>query len=551
MNRFYSWILLIGLGLTACAPAATTSAPAPAPAAPVAPAPSFEPPVAPPPSPFALASPPDNWWLLDAREDGIPGISLERAYRELLAGRQPRRTVTVAILDSGVDVTHEDLTANVWQNEGETPDNGADDDRNGYTDDVYGWNFLGNPSGENVNQDTYEVTRLYVECRERNDTSPACEAITADLEARRAEAQGYLEQYRQIAAMLNDVTTTLETHLGVDTLTREAVAGIQTDRVEIRQAQMLFLQMWDAGATPAQIQYGLEVLSNQLEYGFNPDFDSRHLVNDTYENWTERYYGNNDVEGPRANHGTHVAGIVAAERDNGVGINGIATGVRIMSVRTVPDGDERDKDVANAIRYAVENGADIINMSFGKGYSPQKELVDEAVKFAESRGVLMVHAAGNDAADLGSQNSFPNRFYADGGEANLWIEVGASGWNRAASLAAPFSNYGGGQVDVFAPGLDIRSSVPGDGYEVNSGTSMAAPVVSGVAALIMAYYPELTAEQVKEIILDTAVRFPGESVPVPGGNGRLRPFEELSVTGGIVNAYTALQRADALAGGSR
>jgi subtilisin family serine protease len=230
-------------------------------------------------------------------------------------------------------------------------------------------------------------------------------------------------------------------------------------------------------------------------------------------------------------------------------MDGIAPSVRIMPIRAVPDGDERDKDVANAIRYAVDNGAQIINMSFGKGYSPGKNLVDDAVKYAEARGVLMVHAAGNDGADLDEEGNFPNKYYQDGGESSLWIEVGASNWDEADELAASFSNYSGRKVDVFAPGVEIYSTVPDNDYQRNQGTSMAAPVVSGLAALVMAYYPQLTAAQVRQIILESATRFPSQQVVEPGDDGGRRAFSELSVTGGIVNAYEALRRAEQMAGG--
>ncbi|MEO6446664.1 MAG: S8 family serine peptidase, partial [Gemmatimonadaceae bacterium] len=266
------------------------------------------------------------------------------------------------------------------------------------------------------------------------------------------------------------------------------------------------------------------------------------------EDLSNRFYGNNDYRGPDASHGTHVAGIIAAKRDNGVGINGEADNVRIMSVRCVPDGDERDKDVANAIRYAVDNGAQIINMSFGKDISPAKRAVDEAVKYADSRGVLMIHAAGNDGVDLAVTPNFPTPVYLDGGRAANWIEVGASSWRGKDALAAPFSNYGKEQVDVFAPGVDILSTVPGGGFERQSGTSMAAPVVSGVAALLMSYFPQLSAADVKRLIVGTAVQYGDTMVARPGAEGpedRVL-FSALSATGGVVNAYEAVKAALAM-----
>jgi subtilisin family serine protease len=309
----------------------------------------------------------------------------------------------------------------------------------------------------------------------------------------------------------------------------------------------MYLRMLEVGYTAEMIQWVIQDITNSLEYSYNPDFDSRLIVGDDYNNLTERHYGNSDVRGPDAYHGTHVAGIVGAKRDNNIGMNGVANGVRIMSVRTVPDGDERDKDVANAIRYAVENGANVINMSFGKGFSPQKPVVDEAVRYAMSRGVLMVHAAGNDGEDLTYNESFPTPFFVDGERAELWLEVGASGYTST-GLAASFSNYGSERVDVFAPGVEIYATIPDNEYTRLQGTSMASPVVAGVAGLLMAYYPELTAAQVKQIIMETVTPYQEMNVQVPGGGG-MRPFGELSISGGVVNAYSALLRAAEITGG--
>ncbi len=248
----------------------------------------------------------------------------------------------------------------------------------------------------------------------------------------------------------------------------------------------------------------------------------------------------------RRKHGTHVAGIIGAVRGNGIGIDGISPAVKFMMIRTVPDGDERDKDVANAIRYAADHGAQIISMSFGKGYSPYKQAVDDAVKYADSKGILMVHAAGNDGADLSKGKNFPTPDYIGGGRPANWIEVGASSWKGGDSLAATFSNYGQQQVDVFAPGVDILSTIPGNQYERDSGTSMAAPVVSGLAALIMNYYPNLTAADVKKVIMSSVTKVPNQMVARPGEGSRMVAFGSLSVTGGIVNAYNALKLAEEL-----
>jgi subtilisin family serine protease len=309
----------------------------------------------------------------------------------------------------------------------------------------------------------------------------------------------------------------------------------------------VYMQLAANGITVAMIKDEAKRLEGDLEFGLNPSYDPRAIVGDNYENPGERIYGNNNVVGPDAMHGTGVAGIIGALRDNGTGVEGIASSVKLMIVRTVPDGDERDKDVANAIRYAVDNGAQIINMSFGKSFSPYKGVVDEAVRYADQKGVLLVHAAGNDAANLDTEPNFPNRTYLSGGMATNWIEVGASGWRGTEGLAAEYSNYGKTQVDLFAPGSDVKSTAPGNQYEAHSGTSFAAPVVSGIAALIMSYYPALTAAEVRKVIMESATPLKALMVSKPGSDSTTR-FGELSVSGAIINAYNALKLAAQLAG---
>ncbi|HEX7118210.1 MAG TPA: S8 family peptidase [Longimicrobiales bacterium] len=549
--RPLSMLLAVAFALGACAPTrAPSEGPAPSTTQPERPRAEARPAR---PADEPLDAAPENWWLLDAATAGVRGAGVERAYRELLDGKEPRRTVVVAVIDGGVDIEHEDLDGVLWVNDDETPGNGKDDDGNGYVDDVHGWNFIGGPDGRHVHQDTYEVTRLYAACQEGGAAADAarCDEIEKAYQQERAEAEQMLGQVRQIDMALDQFTALLRSHLGVDTLSVEQVEGIASPRADVQQARQVFLQLAANGITPDIVDEELERLENRIKYGLDPSFDPRPIVGDDYDDASQRLYGNADVEGPEAGHGTHVAGIIAAERGNGLGIDGIASGVRIMAIRAVPDGDERDKDVANAIRYAVDNGAHIINMSFGKGYSPGKSAVDDAVRYAESKGVLLVHAAGNDGANLAAETNFPNRFFENGDTARLWIEVGASSWKGADQLAAPFSNYGKAQVHVFAPGVDIRSTVPDDAYRANSGTSMAAPVVSGLAALIMAYYPELDAADVKRILLDSATPYAGQTVVRPGSQDERVDFGELSATGGIVNAYAALRMAERVAEGKR
>ena len=549
--RQFGSLALSALLVTACA---TGGAPTVT-GAPPSPTPSGAPPgaIAPASVPRSdLREPPGDWHLLDLATDGLAGISARRAQRELLAGREPQRTVIVAVIDGGVDTSHADLRGNLWLNQGETPGNRTDDDRNGYVDDVRGWNFIGGADGRSINNETLEVTRLYRRCTNAPGAAPLtdaqraqCPAIQRDYERERSEMQQTAVILRMLEEQLEVALPLLRTALGTDSLTLARVEGLQPANAQVRAARGLYIQVAGYGIDPADVASQTKTVTGLVEFGLNPAFDARSIVGDDPLDLTQRVYGNPDATGPDALHGTHVAGIIGAVRGNNIGIDGIAPAVRIMSVRAVPNGDERDKDVANAIRYAVDNGALVLNLSFGKAYSPEKTAVDEAVRYAESKGVLIIHAAGNDGENADEKPSFPTPAYVSGGRASNWIEVGASSWRGGDSLAAPFSNYGRTHVDVFAPGVDILSTDAKGGVTRESGTSMAAPVVTGLAALIMAYHPNLTAAQVKRIIVESAVPFRNQMVVEPGGTGRV-PFGTLSATGGIVNAFNALRMAQAM-----
>jgi subtilisin family serine protease len=510
----------------------------------------------------SVGEPAQNWWQLDPQKDHVWGIGLDRAYAELLNGRQPKRTVVVAIIDSGVDIAHPDLAANVWTNPREVAGNGVDDDGNGYVDDVHGWDFIGGKGGD-VWHETYESVRIYARLRPRfevpsPDTSTAqakadyrlYQKVKHSLQHDRAEKAQQLAEVKNYVAGMRRITDVLRTALGGDSVTAEKVQALRSVNTSVMQARDVYLQLVAGGITPRALEEDQQDLENSLQYGLNPDYNPRPIVGDDTTNVRERVYGNNDVTGPDPLHGTHVAGIIGAVRNNGIGLNGVAPAVKLMIVRAVPDGDERDKDIANAIRYAADNGANVINMSFGKAYSPNKDVVDDAVRYAEGKGVLMVHAAGNEGADVDRSPSFPTRTFLSGGAARSWIEVGASGPGPVDSLAAAFSNYSHTGVDVFAPGVSIWSTVPHNEYERLQGTSMASPVVAGVAALLMAYYPTLTAADVKDILMQSATRLPEQQVAVPGDNAGRAPFSQLSISGGIVNVYNAVRLAEQRTGGA-
>ncbi len=501
---------------------------------------------------------PTDWHHLSSDSEYI-GAGTEKTYSEILSNKTPAKKVIVAIIDSGTDIEHEDLAGNIWVNEDEIPENGIDDDKNGYVDDVHGWNFIGGKDGNNVDKDTYELTRVYLKLRDKFKGKNSSElsaqekeeyeyfqTIEAEFEEKRAEAKTNFENLQNVKNAIDGAKNIFKVS-SIDSVSNKELEPNYNDGAYRKQAKQIIKYFRDLDVTEEDINDAYKQFDKMYNYAYNPDFDPRYIVGDDFEDLENRFYGNNDVEGPRSDHGSHVAGIVGAIRNNDLGMNGIADYVSLMIVRTVPDGDERDKDVANAIRYAVENGADIINMSFGKAYSPRKFYVDEAFKFADENDVLLVTGAGNSAENIDSTFSYPNKFYEDGGMMKNFLSVGASSWMGDSLLAADFSNYGM-RVDLFAPGVDIYSATPDDTYDSFDGTSMASPAVAGAAALLMAYYPNLSAYDIKTILLETVTK-PSNVVYRPGSDYAV-PFSSLSSTGGILNIFEAFKLAEIKSSGS-
>ncbi|MCU0432581.1 MAG: S8 family serine peptidase [Bacteroidia bacterium] len=507
------------------------------------------------------AKAPENWFNLSYTQNGVRGVSTERTYTELIKGRKAD-TVIVAVLDGGVDYKHEDLAPVMWVNRKEIAGNGVDDDKNGYVDDIHGWNFLGNKDGRNVQFDQLELTRQLKPLMKRFKNKTAAEIsaseqadyqryikLKAVYDKEYAEYSKYLDQVRGVKKQLDGMVADIKKQRGVDSVMYNDLLAYdpseQYKRIHLLCKTIFAKDQESWAAFQTEIAEGYTQLYNRVNYHLDFDYDSRSIVGDNYEDPSEQFYGNNDIKGPDASHGTHVAGIIAGVRDNNLGIKGVAQFVKIMGVRCVPDGDERDKDVANAIRYAVDNGAQIINMSFGKSYGSNKSVVDDAVRYAQSKGVLLIHAAGNDNKDNDATDNFPNNDFLSGGSSDNWIEVGALSWKPGKASVAPFSNYGKMQVDVFAPGVDINSCKVNGGYIPQSGTSMAAPVCAGVAAVLKAYYPKLTPEQIKQIILNSSDKsLAKKKVVKPGEKRKKVKFSKLSRTGGVVDLYTAFQMAE-------
>ncbi len=496
-----------------------------------------------------------HWIHLDPSDDRVAGAGIYKAY-QLLEGK-PSTTVLVAVIDSGFDLDHEDLSGRYWVNTDEVPGNAIDDDKNGYIDDVLGWNFIGG-NEENVVFDTYELTREYLRLKEKYENVSDQKGeefeywllVKENYEMGRTEAEIAMAKFHNILKNIPRYYDLLENYLDVDSLSYELIISIDSeDSVIVAAASLigkLIRYLGDYASVNSLIEAmekGYSHYEYELNYGFNTEFDPRSIVDDNYQDKRERDYGNNrvdDFSGMMGGHGTHVAGIIAAIRDNNLGAIGIANNINIMALRTIPNGDERDKDVANAIYYAVNNGAKIINMSFGKSYSPDRQIVEKAIRYAEKKDVLIVHAAGNDAENKDLKLNYPTRKFIKGQkEASNMIEVAANSKNLNENLPAKFTNYGKSTVDLFAPGVYVYSTIPENKYKLSSGTSMASPVVSGIAAILRSYFPELTAKEIKEVLLQSTVPYEGE-VYLPGTKEKV-PFSDLTISGGIVNAYEAVK----------
>ncbi|MEP7280133.1 MAG: S8 family peptidase [Bacteroidota bacterium] len=519
---------------------------------------------------------PKGWHLMDKDKDRYYGISLEKAYEFVHLKKLKSKTVVVAVIDSGVDTLHEDLKGILWINPKEIPGNGIDDDHNGYVDDVYGWNFIGGKDGRNVKEDSYEGTRVYYRFKKLYSGK------TVDTTAMSSDEKEQYKMWQKARVTVEGgdegeqvdlvfLQRALEATLKSDSILQIVLGKKEYTGTELQQlipktteeskARNGFLALYKATKSE------LETNSKELTDGFKeyvnnevrkkeaadkePENYRAEIVKDNEDDINDRYYGNNDVMAGTPFHGTFVSGIIGANRNNNIGVNGIADNVRIMMIRAVPDGDEHDKDIALAIRYAVDNGASIVNMSFGKGFSPKKKWVDEAVKYAESKGVLLVQAAGNSSADIDTTDNFPNpRLRASNTIASNYITVGASGDPadpQEGGLVASFSNYGKKSVDVFAPGVKIYSTTPGGNTYGNSqGTSFSSPIVVGTAAFLLSYFPALTAQQLKYCIEKSAV-VPTEKVKKPGTEESV-DLADLCKTGGLLNAYEAAKMAATLEG---
>ncbi len=515
---------------------------------------------------------PKGWHLLNPSIDSFSGISLQQAYNFLEKKKKKPSSVIIAVLDSGIDTTHEDLKNVLWKNPKEIPYNGIDDDNNGYIDDIYGWNFLGSKKN-NLKKAGDERSRVYHRFK-KDFEGKNIDTNNLDKEQKylyklwtkaNADAVAIIEERVQVLLVeitlksLKRYDKLIKEDLSKTEYTIEELEKYTPKSKEAKTAKLNYLTILatldidrDEKNTSIIAQMDEYIESKKAAYEAitqEPANIRAELVNDNYNNFNDRYYGNNDIMGPFPVHGTHVSGLIAAQRNNGIGIDGIADNVKLMTLRVVPDGDEYDKDIALAIRYAVDNGAKVINMSFGKSYSPDKKWIDSAILYAANKDVLIVHAAGNDNKDIDVYENFPNAdlFFCNTTADNFITVAASSDVKIKGSLSADFTNYGKQKVDVFAPGVKMYSTLPGGNQYGNlNGTSMAAPVVSGVAALIRSYYPELSAREVKKL-LEMSAAIPDASAPVfKPGTTQACKLSDLCKSGGSIHAYNAVVAAEKL-----
>ncbi|ASU32628.1 S8 family serine peptidase [Mucilaginibacter xinganensis] len=513
--------------------------------------------------PKQAPDPPKNWHTLDLKADGFYGISLKPAYL-FLKGKKSK-TVIVTTIDSGIDTLQNDLKSILWVNPKEIPNNGIDDDKDGYVDDVHGWDFLGGKGGKVDFTETTEEVRLYHKLKGKYaavTTAPAgqekefafWQSVKTNYDSTMSKSQAEVKDLTMEVNVLTATNYYIKRELKLksdQTFTLGDLKKINTTNDTINQSktvwESVFSQIGD-DANNAKVLKDLTEYFAKQNNNISPDLDARaRIVGDDPDVNDGKPYGNNILKNADASHGTGVAGLIGAVRNNGYGIDGVADNVRIMSIKAVPNGDEYDKDIANAIRFAVDHGAQIINMSFGKKISPHKDWVDAAFKYAAQKDVLLVMASGNDGQDVDAKPEFPNDTYLDGSTTDNVINVGASGPKADTALAATFSNYGKNNVDVFAPGVKVTSIDTDAEFNTADGTSFASPIVAGVAALCLEYYPGLSAKQLKQVIMESATPVTGKKVNKPGAKEKV-DFTSLSKTGGIVNAYKALEIASKMKG---
>ena len=502
-----------------------------------------------------------TWVHKDYTQDTIAGTSLEKAYKELLQNKKGEEII-VAVLDTKLDIFHEDLKGQIWVNEDEIPNNGIDDDNNGYIDDVHGWDFLSNDKGEFIEYQNYEMVRVI-----RKYESLFKDKNLEDVSANHKQAfKMYVKAKKRYEASVDDLKVTLKNAYGwyenfpkaeklmKEILGKEKLTIKELDSLEKSKQKDTLVNHY-AGFMKTQVKHNIDLeyiekytkkYEDRLNIFYNKDYDERKVTGDNVKDINDKFYGNHKVHGRVPfEHSIAVSGILGAKRDNGIGIQGVSNNIKIMPIVMVASGDEHDKDIALAIRYAVDNGASVINMSWGKDFSTEETWVHDAIKYAEAHDVLLVTAAGNSGRNIDENKYYLNDYLEEEEIVNNFMVVGANNYKVTEKLIASFSNYGKKHVDLFAPGIYIYTTETNDKYQTSRGTSFASPIVSGIAALIRSYYPNLTASEVKTILMESGTSFDLQVRVFDENRKKIYfPFSELSKSGKVVNAYNALVLAE-------
>lgn len=530
-----------------------------------------------------------DWYNCSFDKDGVYGAEVNKAY-DFLKGKKIKKRPVVALIGSGMDIEHEDLKQAIWVNPKEKAD-GKDNDKNGLVDDINGWNFLGGKDGQVMEATMREGDREFLRLKDKYadyifDGKNYNKVIDGKL-TKVADPEN-IEEYNYYRNQVLPESPMAGTYSGwqltyilkayadkFDQMMKERFPGKElteadfsicydpkAPRDSLSEVSFMMCAMgfgvyktdkWET--VYAGIKSGAQIEQAKAEYErkvgqFGAD-GRKDIIGDNYLDINYNKYGNNVLLTADAAIGTMEAGIIVAKRENGLGGNGIMDQAEIMTLRVAANGEPYLKDIALAIRYAVDHQADIIMLPVQNTLYPedQKKWISEALEYAESKGVFCITPAWEGAQDLAVETYYPNRWMTGKKELTNLMVVCSSDKNGNPSMN---SNYGAKEVDLYAPGMEIYSTYTGDTYQSGTGLGLAAATTVGVAALIKAYYPHLTGTQIRNILLETVTSRKDAEVEkgiiVDGKPTQdLFLFGDLCLSGGIINAYQAVVAADKIA----
>lgn len=531
-----------------------------------------------------------DWFNCSFDKDGIYGAEVNKAY-DFLKDKKIKKRPVVAIIGTGLDIEHEDLKDAIWKNPKEKKINGKDNDKNGYIDDIHGWNFLGGKDGTVMEKTMEEGDREFIRLFDKGygkyfyDGENFYQMIND--KKTKVPAPDNMNEYRyyvnrvlsesriagsyggyQLSYLIRDYGKHFDRMMRAKYPNQELTQkefGICYDPKAAKRdslsevAFMIYIMGFTVSQTDSwdvvhnAIKSGDQITMAKEEYEkamqqYGND-GRKEIVGDNYLDLNDYKYGNNVLLTSDAFAGTMLGGIIAANRENDWGMNGIMDKAELMTLRVkANEGEPYLKDVVLAIRYAVDNHADIIMLPQQATLYPdnQKKWVDEALKYAESKGVLVVVPTREYSVDMAKMEFYPNRWMTGEKELTNLMIVASSDKNGNPSMS---SNYGAKEVDLFAPGTDVYSSYTGDTYQKASGAGLAAAATVGVAALIKAYYPELSGSQIRNLLIKSVTsRADAEVEKGIRVKDRVTQdlflFGDLCLSKGILNAYNAVIAAD-------